>query len=525
MRLRTAELALNAPWPLSPRRWRIAPPAFTTRAYARDELGRRIGKFARRRQLAIVVRAAPRVLTGGLALILVGAVVAVLLDAAAALPLLAAVVGALAAAALLAVAGAVPSMRRAALAVDLRLQLHERLSTAVAGLPNGDEMVLAQRADALAAAESVQPREAFPLLVDKRDVLMVCGALGLVALWLWVAAVTPLTGFFAPRGAPLGPQERAGESQAPGAASPQTSSAELPPQLAAQMERLNRAVDQLRAQIDPEARASQEQLGNIAEGLRRSSEARQLGRALEGRDLEAAAAEARQLANRIADLNSGQLEELAGSLGRAAEEASADPALAGQLESAAQAVQDSRLGEAREALRRLGETLAAIDSAAAGNRALEREIAGLERDLAELQTQAEGAGTASSTDTLTIENPNGGAAMSAAGDAGAGAGRADGQARGGGYSSAAGQELPGPPETLAPQQRLAADGRLEIIELAPTDEGSEQVQRPALELGAGTGPSFDPAAGSRGFAAGRGDVSRAAPLELRAVLDRYFSSP
>jgi len=85
--------------------------------------------------------------------------------------------------------------------------------------------------------------------------------------------------------------------------------------------------------------------------------------------------------------------------------------------------------------------------------------------------------------------------------------------------------LDGTLETLAPEQRLNVEGELEIVEVKPTEEGAELVERPILELGPSGSAGFVASAGDRGFAVGRPDVARNVPLDMLPMMDRYFSAP
>ena len=464
---------------------------------------------------------APRVLAAALALVLIAAVGAFLGGVPGSLVPVSAVVGGLAVVVLLAVAGSVPSPRKTALGYDHRSELHERLSTAVA-LPAGAdaEMRTLQHADALATALRARPTSAYPLQAEWRDLAILLAAAALLGLWLWIGLSSPLAGVIrlragGPTAAALPEQAALGEQPAP-----------IPPALAAELRRLQAAIEELRLQLDPDADASEEALQASAEGLRHSSEARRVGRALGDRDPEAAAAELHALATQLSQLNAGQLEELAASLRAAADQAQQDPQLAGRFRSAAEALERNQLPDARRALRELAETVQAIGTSVANNQAVRQQVAALRQQLDEAQAAS----------GVTAWGEGEGGAQGPAGAEGAtevaGAEQADegstdsGQTpTGGGWSAARGQERPGLLETLPPEQRLDAEGRLETIQIEPGEEATDTVERPILDLGIDRDRPFQPSAGALGFALGRTDVNRTVPLELRAIFDRYFSSP
>ena len=168
--------------------------------------------------------------------------------------------------------------------------------------------------------------------------------------------------------------------------------------------------------------------------------------------------------------------------------------------------------------------LEAVEESAAGNAAMQQELATLEASLAEMLADT-GAGA-----QLPGESAPDGPAMPGQGLM-AGDGNAAmldqpaGEGGGLGGSAAEGQEAPANIEDLAANQRLDAEGRLETVIIDPTEEGQETVMRPVLELGTDVSREYEPSAGSRGTAVGRPDMSRALPADRQILLDRYFSAP
>ena len=458
-------------------------------------------------------------MTLALAVVVVASVLALLLGWQSLPAVVAAAVGVGAALAVLVVARRVPTPLEAALAYDHRLRLQERLSSAIALPANGDvEMRELQRADALAAANAIEPGRAFPLSVRGRELI----SLGLVAvflaLWLGLAQNSPLDGaLIAPAAGAVGGQAAV---EAAGQLGPGVLPVVAPPAVAAELVQLRSALEQLLRQIDPDAEASGGALQSAAQSLRLSAEGRQLGRTLGTQDFDAAAAEVRRLAAELTQLNTGQLEELAESLRAAAGEAAPDQPIATGLNAAAQALQRGALSDARQALDELAGTVETIGAGLRNNEALRVQIAGLQQQIAAAEGEA-GAQAAGEGD-----GPNGPGA-GAPSDAATGAPGAPGSAQGsgGGDSAAQGRELPGLLEALPTEQRLNAEGRLEIVTIDPTAEGAERAERPDLELGTDSDRRFDAAAGSQGFALGRADVDRTLPPELRPLLDNYFASP
>lgn len=499
--------------------WRAPLGVFRTRAYQAEPFGRRLLRLARRRQLAAAVRLAPRATALALAIVLLASVPALLLGWQRVPAAVAAAVGVGAVLVVLAVARRVPPPLEAALAYDLRLRLQERLSSAVALRPNSDvEMRELQRADALAAANAIEPGRAFPLRVRRRELVSLALAAAFLALWFGLAQNSPLDGALT---AP-GPLVVVGQAVAEtaGQLAPGELLVAAPPAVTAELVQLRSALAQLLRQIDPDAEASGGALRSTSQSLRRSAEGRQLGRALGAQDYGAAAAEARRLASELTQLNTGQLEELAQSLRAAAGQAAPDERIAAGLDAAAQALQRGAFSDSRQALEELARAVETIGAGLRNNEALRAQIADLKKQIAATQG-ADGVGATGEQDGLN----GSGAGASSNEAAGAPGAPSSVQGGGGGDSAAQGRELLGLLEILPPEQRLNAEGRLEIVTIDPTAEGAERAERLVLELGTDSERRFDAAAGSQGLALGRADVDRRLPPELRPLLDNYFVSP
>ena len=278
---------------------------------------------------------------------------------------------------------------------------------------------------------------------------------------------------------------------------------------------------ELERQRDPEAAPAALAAEAAGEALRRTAEGRRLGRALDSGDFQAAAGEARELGEQISGMNSTRMDELADGLREAAERAEGlDEGLADQLRAAADALEGGQLADARSALEQLAQEIETVGSTVQADSGLEAQLDQLARQLAEAEAAA-GDGLPGA------EGDSPGDAAAAAAAAGATEGSAEGGvgSQGGGDSVASGQALEGTLETLAPEQRLNVDGQLEIVEIAPTEDGSELIERPVLELGPGGSSGYEASAGRRGYAVGRPDVARNVPLDMLPIMDRYFAAP
>lgn len=489
-------------------------PAFRATAYGSDAFGQRLIPLARRWQRHRTLLSAPRVLTigFGLALLVVLGAAALGLPRFVIVPALGvAVVPAVALAARALVA---PPPLAAALAYDRRLAMFERLSTAVAGSRADERMRELQRRDAIEALEAVNPSLAFPYRVPRVDLGILAVAAAALAVGLLAAAADVL-----PRLGEPAPASALAESL--GSAADGTAPALADPAVLAQIEQIQAAMAELERQRDPEAAPAALAAEAAGEALRRTAEGRRLGRALDSGDFQAAAGEARELGEQISGMNSTRMDELAEGLREASERAEGlDEGLANQLRAAAEALEAGRLADARSALSQLAQEIETVGATVQADSGIEAQLDQLARQLAEAEASGGEGLPGAEGDSL-------GDAAAAAAAAAATEGTAEGSSgsQGGGDSVASGQALEGTLETLAPEQRLNVDGQLEVVEIKPTEDGAEVVERPVLELGPGGSSGFEASAGDRGFAVGRPDVARSVPLDMLPTLDRYFSEP
>ena len=490
-------------------------PAFRAAAYGSDAFEQRLVPLARRWQRYQTLQAAPRALAVGFGLALVllfGASVLGVPRYLAGLGLGVALVVPIVLAARALVA---PPPLAAALAYDRRLALFERLSTAVSGSPADSHVRDLQRRDALQALAGVNAAIAFPYRVPRADLGML-----VVAAAALVAGILAATTDVLPR---LGASQPASAL----AVDAGTELADFAPVLAdpatlAQLAQIQAAMAELERQRDPDAASAALAAEAAGEALRRTSEGRRLGRALDNGNFAAAAAEARELTEQLAGMNSARLDDLAEGLREASERAEAlDPRLADQMRAAAGALDRGQLADARSALARLAEEIETVGATIEADRGIEAQLDQLTRQLAEAEGAAQGAMPGAEGNSL---GPAAAGGSAAAGQAEAGADASAG-ATGGGDSASSGRALEGTLETLAPEQRLNVDGQLEIVEIKPTEEGAELVERPILEIGSGSGTGFEASAGNRGYAVGRPDVDRNVPLDMLPMMDRYFGSP
>lgn len=488
-------------------------PAFRATAYGPDAFGQRLIPLARRWQRHRTLLSAPRVLTisFGVALFLVlGAAALGLPRFVIALALGAAMIPVVALAARALVA---PPPLAAALAYDRRLDMFERLSTVVAGSRADDRMRELQQRDAFEALEAVNPSLAFPYRVPRADLGVLAVAAAALALGMLAATtdVLPRLG---------GPAPASALAESLGSAEDGAAPALADPAVLAQLDQIRAAMAELERQRDPEAAPAALAAEAAGEALRRTAEGRRLGRALDSGDFQAAAGEARALGEQIPGMNSTRMDELADGLREASERAEGlDEGLANQLRAAADALEAGRLADARSALSQLAQEIETVGATVEADRGLESQLDQLARQLAE--AEALGGEGLPGAEGDSLED----AAAAAAAAATEGSSEGTTGSEGGGDSVASGQALEGTLETLAPEQRLNVDGQLEIVEIKPTEEGADVVERPVLELGPGGASGFEASAGDRGFAVGRPDVGRNVPLDMLPMLDRYFSEP
>ena len=372
-----------------------------------------------------------------------------------------------------------------------------------------------QRRDALQALADVNAALAFPYRVPRGDLGVLAVAAAALAIGMLAAAADVL-----PRVGGRAPVSPLAESL--GATADGEAPALADPAVLAQLDQIRAAMAELERQRDPEAAPAGLAAEAAGEALRRTSEGRRLGRALDSGDFQAAAGEARELGGQISGMNSTRLDELAAGIREASERAEGlDEGLANQLRAAAEALERGQLADARSALAQLADEIEAVGATVDADRGIESQLDQLARQLAEAEAAAGADAPGTEGDSLgaAAASPAAAAAQAAAGA------EATAGSQGGGDSVASGRALEGTLETLAPEQRLNVDGKLEIVEIKPTEEGTELVKRPVLELGSDGRSGFEASAGDRGFAVGRPDVARNVPLDMLPMLDRYFSEP
>ena len=490
-------------------------PAFRPTAYESDALGQRLLPLARRWQRHRTLQSAPRMLaiSFGIALLVVLGAAALglsrLVIGLALLPVLIPI------SVLVARALVAPPPLSAALAYDRRLAMFERLSTAVVGSRADEHMRGIQRQDALRALAGVNASLAFPYQVPRGELgVLAIAAAGLaVGLLAVTADILPGVG---------GQGQVLSLAEDLGTAADATAPVLADPAVLAQIDQIRAAMAELERQRDPEAAPAAVAAQAAGQALRRTAEGRRLGRALDSGDFQTAAGEARELGGQISGMNSTRQDELAAGLREASERAEGlDEGLANQLRAAANALERGQLADARSALAQLAEEIEAVGATVNADRGIEAQLDQLARQLAVAEASA-GANTPGADGDSSADSAASAAAAAAQAEVGAAAAAGS---QGGGDSVATGRALEGTLETLAPEQRLNVDGQLEIVEIKPTEEGAEVVERPILELGPGGSSGFEASAGDRGYAVGRPDVGRSVPLDMLPMLDRYFSEP
>jgi hypothetical protein len=423
----------------------------------------------------------------------------------------------------------VPRPLDVAFAYDRRAKLKERLSTATAELRNVDAGIRdLQRADALAVAQHLDPRQQFPFGGSRRDLVVLTIATTALAGWIMVSN---LNSFFGSVRTPLLLGPGAATLSKMGAAMPEDpvseaadlQSAMRQPAIATEIERIQAAIKELRAQINPDVVHAQRALHEASESLRLSNEGRQLGRELGKKEYDAAADELRILVDKLTEWNAAQREELGERFGESAVVATEDARLAQQFDGLAEVLQGGQISDARSALIELARTLEAIADSADGNAGMQQKLSELESRLSGLLGGAmlvTGSPGESEVDGSGVVGPSG---LQSDGE-GQRQGLTQTRARGFGDAATEGQEVPASIEGMLADQRLNLDGQLETVHIEPTEDGGKSVERPVLELGIDPLQSYEPSAGGRGAAVGRPDTDRELPADLQILLDRYFST-
>ena len=473
----------------------------------------RLAQLARRLQRKQTLNKAPReIAIIFVATIILGLVISSLIGTQIATMIGAAVVGA-SAVTLIGRAFVIPPPPTTALAYDRQLGLHERLSTSVADELRADSAIQAlQRKDAVRTIETIDAARAFPYALSRVDLLLLVGSTTALIAWFITSPVVTL--YSAP---PTNFTDVTRTQQSGNVTVPALSVDD--PAIQSRMEQLQAAINELERNRDPETLTNLAVSREAAAALRQSPESRQLSRALNNQDFDLATAEIRELMNQLATMNSAQLDRLATSFRSATNQSTnTNSALEKNLRATARNLEDSHLVDARAALGRVANVTESLGTMTKMDREIEEQIEHLTRQLASLQEsldleapRAENLPNASIgpvTIPVSSSNPDESTAAPAAG---------------GSDSSAQGRALRSILETLPEGQRLNTEGRLEVIDIAPTSEAAELVERPVLEIGPPAPEWNTTIAGNRGQAVGRPDVDRNTPLDLLPILDRYFT--
>ena len=476
-------------------------------------LEQRLAQLARRLQRKQTLNKAPReIAIIFVATIIAGLVISSLIGTQIATMIGAAVVGA-SAVTLIGRAFVIPPPPTTALAYDRQLGLHERLSTSVADELRADSAIQAlQRKDAVRTSETIDAARAFPYTLSRVDLLLLVGSTTALIAWFITSPVVTL--YSAP---PTNFTDVTRTQQFGNVTVPALSVDD--PAIQSRMEQLQAAINELERNRDPETLTNLAVSREAAAALRQSPESRQLSRALNNQDFDLATAEIRELMNQLATMNSAQLDRLATSFRSATNQSTnTNSALEKNLRATARNLEDSHLVDARAALGRVANVTESLGTMTKMDREIEEQIEHLTQQLASLQEsldldapRAENLPNASIgpvTIPVSSSDPDDSTAAPAAG---------------GSDSSAQGRALRGTLETLPEGQRLNTEGRLEVIDIAPTSEAAKLVERPVLEIGPPAPEWSTTIAGNRGQAVGRPDVDRNTPLDLLPILDRYFT--
>ena len=493
------------------RRWW---PTFFASAYAPNVFEQRLAQLARRLQRKQTLNKAPReIAIVFVATIILGLVISSLIGTQIATMIGAAVVGA-SAVTLIGRAFVIPSPPTTALAYDRQLDLHERLSTSVTDELRTDSAIQTlQRKDAVRTIETIDAAGAFPYALRRVDLLLLVASTTALITWFITSPVVTLYSTPPTNLTDVPQTQQFGKATVPALSVDD-------PAIQSQMEQLQAAINELERNRDPETLTSLAVSREAAAALRQSPESRQLSRALNNQDFDLATAEIRELMNQLATMNSAQLDRLTTSFRSATNRSSnTNSALEKNLRATARNLEDSHLVAARAALGRMANVTESLSTMTKMDREIEEQIEHLTRQLASLQDsldldvpRAENLPNTSIgpvTTPVSSSDPDGSTAAA--------------PAAGGSDSSAQGHALSGTLESLPKGQRLNTEGRLEVIDIAPTSEAAELVERPVLELGPTAAEWNATIAGNRGRAVGRPDVDRNTPLDLLPLLDRYFS--
>ena len=410
-----------------------------------------------------------------------------------------------------------PSPASAALEVDRRLGLKERLSTAIEVLAKPPQSRLApfQLADAARHAAVVRTDEAHPLRPSATGLIFTAVAGLLFAIWSFLPADSGPRALLAGVAAAATEANAAGEGQAllPSEAGALEAGL-IDPMAAANVERLRQALEQLQNAANREAIAKGESLGQIGDALRRSPTSRDLARNLTAGDFEAAAEELKNLGERLSKMNETERAELAKDMATAAELTKDFPELSGKFQEAADALNEFRNRSAAQALSELAGQIQEAGAAMATEEALQGRISAMEKALREAEA------------TAGLPGPETGEAGAPGEESGGTGDSPSGDGQGLGLrSSAHGTEVAAEAGDGV-ETRLDAAGNVEIVNVNPNAQApTEKFERPVLQLGSDIDTSLDPSAGDLGFVRSRPDTPALVPLDVAPFVSGYFSPP
>jgi hypothetical protein len=382
-----------------------------------------------------------------------------------------------------------PPVWEVALAYDRRLQLRERLSTAVVpGLHTDSEILQLQQNDAIRVLDTVDESGSFPYALCGNGHLLVITAVGVLGAWLLLVALGLVPGRFSPSVSP----DQLALAFSSSVVEKQDDRGTV---VDARIEQLRYAISELQQQRDPQTVDAGAALKEASGSLRLKAESRYIGRALANGDFRAAAAAIQDLASQASGLTRASQENLAEGFRQAGERAKRyDSDVSGYLANVAYTLEQGRLGNARSAMEDLATEVESMATTIETNTRINENLRGLEGQLAEA--------TSTSNIPASVLGP-------AAGE--------------GANSFASGGNLvEGSVEAASSKERLNAEGRLEVVRIEPTAEGTELRPYSLQEAGSSEVQKIESRTIDGGVALGRRDFSRVIPVDFLPMLDRYF---
>ena len=468
-----------------------AHPMYRRSEYSVGPVEQRLLRLARRWQHYRTFQDAPRVIfvVSGLSVVL-GVLAAAFIPAALSIVVTVLVItfGGLTLAARLLV---VPPVREVALAYDRRLQLRERLSTAVVpSLHEDPEIRRLQQNDAIRVLDAVDESSSFPYALHEHGKIFLVIAAGALGGWLLVVVLGWAPGKFALRAdADL-------LAAVPKSGGAQTQTDRRPP-VDPRIEQLRYAISELKQQRDSRAVDAAAAFQEASESLRLTSEGRHVGRALASGDFRPAVAAIHDLASQASGLTRASQENLAEGFRQASLKAKPyDSDFAARLEGVADALERGRISDARSAMDNLASEVKVMGVTVETNNQIDGKVRGLERQL------AAAIGTSDVSGSLVGSVTGKGTSSSASG----------------------GTLVDGDIEALSSKERLSVEGRLEVVRIEPVPKGTELKPYRLNDVGPSNvrqQASYDV---DGGVAVGRRDFSRVTPIDFLPTIYRYFSS-